>query len=155
MDITYQDIGSNTHGGISMSETIIPYAVMEKTKYDIKDLVIDVSSNLVCNQQSNLTINLYNPNEFRIKDVHITMRPIYFEKHLDTIEAKSKKSINISIFPQHKGKVSNVLEANYSKYGQDITKKYSVELDIKENIRDRISRVVDKGRRLNLYGGRV
>jgi hypothetical protein len=142
--------GTNTHGGISMNETIIPYAVMEKTRYVIRDLVIDLSGDLVCNQQSNLTINLYNPNEFRIKDVHVKMKPIYFVKHLDTIEAKSEKSINICLVPQYRGQVSNVLEANYKKYGQDITKKYNVELDINENIRDRISRAVDKARNLDL-----
>jgi len=142
--------GSNVHGGLSMNETIIPFVVMKKKHSEIKRLIIDISGELVTNTISKISITVINENNFDVKNLRLSMHPLYFEKVIDFISSHEKVIFEENIIPSIEGIIINKMESTYMKMGNIIKEKYELKLEVKANIKTRISDSVKKSRSLDL-----
>jgi len=83
-----------THGGLSMEETIIPYGIFRKQPVDFKDLVITLGDiYLFKNELSYIDIIIFNPNNYGIKKIYITLPTLGITKEIKDLSSNEKSKI--------------------------------------------------------------
>lgn len=142
--------GNNVHGGFSMNETIIPFAILEKKSLITKELKISVEGELTAKTLSKLEITVFNDNDYDVYDLKLKMKPIYFEKIISLIPRNSSFTFNVSILQEQEGIINNSIETSYMRMGKEVTQSYRVSIDVKEDPKSRISNSVKKSRSLDL-----
>jgi hypothetical protein len=104
--------GEYSHGGISMSETIIPFAIIDKADINLQDPTVKVIDySLQSESKSYITLSISNNNLYDMHDIRIEFEKLecainiefirrngIIEKKIYTIPTKAKKIIeNINI----------------------------------------------------------
>lgn len=104
--------GEYSHGGISMSETIIPFAIIDKSDINLQDPTVKVIDySLQSESKSYITLSISNNNLYDMHDIRIEFEKLecainiefirrngIIEKKIYTIPTKAKKIIeNINI----------------------------------------------------------
>lgn len=141
--------GSNTHGGLSMNETIIPFGVFEKKLENIKDLDITIFGELAYDTDSKLIVKIINPNDFEIKNAHLSIRPFVYDYRVDFIGKRDYSEFGINIIPKEQGLVNVNLSIEYDKFGEKIEIIQNTKIEVKKDLKTRISEDVKKSRRLD------
>lgn len=140
---------SNTHGGFSMNETIIPFGVFEKELEDVMDLEVTISGELVYDNDSKLIVKIFNPNDFDIKDAHLSIKFFIYDYRMDFIEKKSYSEFEIGIIPKEQGLVDTNITIKYDKFGENFEMTKDMKIEVKEDLKTRISKDIKKSRRLD------
>ncbi|NMB28218.1 MAG: PglZ domain-containing protein, partial [Tissierellia bacterium] len=140
---------TNTHGGFSMNETLIPFAVFQKELENIKELDIVIISNLVYKTNSKLTIKVINPNDFNIRNINLSIKPFINKYKIDFIKRESSIEFEINIIPEVHGTVDLNTTIDYEKLGREIHETKTIQIDVKEDLKTRISKDIKKSRRLD------
>ncbi len=141
--------GSNTHGGISMNETIIPFGVFGKEIKDVKDLELSIEGDLTYNFSSKAIVKIYNQNNFDITNALLSVTPFVYDYTIDLIEKKSYKQVELNIIPDRQGIVSSRIILKYNKYGNEFELFKHSEIKVNEDLKTRISKGIKNSRRLD------
>lgn len=141
--------GSNTHGGFSLNETIVPFGVFQKELSEMKELDINVLSKLVYGTRSKLMVQIINPNDFDIEKIHIAIEPFVYDYVVDSIEGKSCEEFEICIIPNKYGLVTTYVNIKFEKFGNMFEFSKELSLKVKEDLKTRISKDVNRSRRLD------
>lgn len=140
---------SNTHGGFSMDETIIPFAVFTKKSKDIRKVYISLDGNLFYNTNSELKVKIVNPNDFDIKNLHLSIKPLINDYVIDYIGKRATKDFKINLIPREMGTIKVDISIKYSKFGQEMKITDTKMIEIKEDLKTRISEDIKRSRRLD------
>lgn len=140
---------SNTHGGFSMDETIIPFAVFTQKETYIKKVDMLLESKLICNTNSKLIVKIVNPNDFDIKNLHFSVKPFINDYVVDYLEKRNSKDVEINLIPQESGTVKVDTCIKYYKFGEEIKITDTKMVEIKEDLKTKISNDIKKSRRLD------
>lgn len=140
---------SNTHGGFSMSETIIPFGVFEKAIEDIKELDITIFSQLVYDTNSKLIVKIFNPNNFDIKNIHLSIKPFVYDYNVDFVGKKGYSEFEINVIPKVQGLTSTNINVQFCKFGKEVKTVKNIEIEVKEDLKTRISKDVKNSRKLD------
>ena len=140
---------SNTHGGFSMSETIIPFGVFEKLIEDIKELDITIFSQLVYDTNSKLIVKIFNPNNFGIKNIHLSIKPFVYDYNVDFVGKKGYSEFEINVIPKVQGVTSTNINVQFCKFGKEAKIVKNIEIEVKEDLKTRISKDVKNSRKLD------
>lgn len=144
-----QRSGSNIHGGLTMDETIIPFAIMEKNKSGVKELEISIKSDLEVDETSDINITIKNTNNLNIEDLSIESKEINLSSKNNSVSSKSEKKISYSIKLNTSGTISSNFIFRYLVKGEERIQKISKDIIVKETSKEKISKKVNKSRSLD------
>ena len=128
---------------------LIPFAVFQKELENIKELDIVIISNLVYKTNSKLTIKVINPNDFNIRNINLSIKPFINKYKIDFIKRESSIEFEINIIPEVHGTVDLNTTIDYEKLGREIHETKTIQIDVKEDLKTRISKDIKKSRRLD------
>lgn len=142
--------GSNVHGGLTMNETIIPFAILEKNISEFRELIFDFESDLKLNTISDIEVFIKNPNNFSIKNIRVISKKIHFSFKIDSLKPYEEIVLNCKIIPEILGQVDVDIFVNYQVKEEEISRKYKESFLIKETSKAKITKKVNKARSLDL-----
>ena len=140
---------SNTHGGFSMNETLIPFAVFEKEIGDIKELDVEIISNLRYKENSQMLVKIINPNDFDIRNCKLSLEPFVKNYKIDYIKRQNYVEFEINIIPEKYGLIELDIDMEYIRLGEIVRNEKVLEIIIEEDLKTKISKDIKKSRRLD------
>ncbi|TDX53235.1 PglZ domain-containing protein [Orenia marismortui] len=141
--------GEYTHGGFSMSETIIPFTVLERKKVDFINPELRLeNSNLVSNQKSKLSLILINNNDYPLRNLKLKFKLFGVNEEIDYIPSNEVKKIDINLLPSTSGRIQENIEVGFNVVDNRRSFYKEVELNVEDSSKERINKSLKKSREL-------
>ncbi|MGM0471824.1 MAG: PglZ domain-containing protein [Bacillota bacterium] len=141
--------GNYTHGGLSLSETIIPFAILEKreTDFTLPELRLG-KLDLVVDKESELELILINNNSYPLRDINLSLDYFGVSKQIGLVNSNDLTKIKINLLPTTSGRIDEKVSLSF-KIGSD-NKEYNKQLSltVEDSSKARIDKSLKDSREL-------
>ncbi|KXS40548.1 MAG: hypothetical protein AWU54_1932 [Candidatus Frackibacter sp. T328-2] len=141
--------GDYTHGGVSMSETIIPFAILEKKEstFNIPELQL-IHSELVAEKESQLELLLVNNNNYPLRDLVLEFAHFGITEEIGFMSRNDSLTFQINLLPNESGEIEEEINLNFNFAGKHKQLNKSLSLTIEDSSKSRINKSLKESREL-------
>jgi hypothetical protein len=141
--------GDYTHGGLSMSETIIPFAILEKKEsaFNIPELQL-LQSELIAEKESQLELLLINNNSYPLRNLVLVFTHFGIVEEVGIISSNDSLTLQINLLPNKSGKIEEKVDLIFNFAGKRKQLNKSLSLTVEDSSKTRIDKSLKESREL-------